>query len=86
MSEGKIINHGFETQAEIIEGVKKSVEAIKKTLGPSGKAVCISGFTGPEVSRDGATVAKSISFKNQLQNTGAIFVKKCCRSNRKISR
>ena len=41
MSEGKIINHGFETQAEIIEGVKKSVEAIKKTLGPSGKAVCI---------------------------------------------
>lgn len=76
MSEGKIINHGFETQAEIIEGVKKSVEAIKKTLGPSGKAVCISNsMTGPEVSRDGATVAKSISFKNQLWNTGAIFVK-----------
>lgn len=76
MSEGKIINHGFDTQAEIIEGVKKSVEAIKKTLGPSGKAVCISNsMTGPEVSRDGATVAKSISFKNQLWNTGAIFVK-----------
>ena len=85
MSEGKIINHGFETQAEIIEGVKKSVEAIKKTLGPSGKAVCISGFTGPEVSRDGATVAKSISFKNQLQNTGAIFVKNAAAQTERLA-
>ena len=77
---GKIINSGLESQAKIIEGVEKAVNAIKVTLGPSGKAVAI-GLDpmvndAPEVSRDGATVAKSISFKDQALNMGAQLVKK----------
>lgn len=77
---GKIINSGLESQAKIIEGVEKAVEAIKVTLGPSGKAVAINIDAmvndAPEVSRDGATVAKSISFKDQSLNMGAQLVKK----------
>lgn len=75
MSE-KIIKHGLSTQSEIIEGVIKSVNAIKTTIGPSGKCVAIEGMTGPEITRDGATVAKSISFKNPAQNMGAQLVRK----------
>ena len=77
---GKIITEGLDSQAKIIEGVEKAVDAIKITLGPSGRAVAI-GIDpmvndAPEVSRDGATVAKSISFKDQSLNMGAQLVRK----------
>lgn len=76
MAEGKIINSGLTSQAEIIEGIVKSANAIKTTMGPSGKCVAINQMTGPEITRDGATVAKSISFKDQSKNIGAQLVRK----------
>lgn len=72
MSEGKIIINGNE---KVIEGVVKTANTIKTTLGPAGKAVAISNDLGPEVSRDGATVAKSVSFKDAGLNLGAQLVK-----------
>lgn len=76
MSEEKIIKHGVNTQNEIIKGVVESVDAIKTTLGPCGKCVAITDPYGvPNISRDGATVSKSISFKDPLKNAGAILVK-----------
>lgn len=73
--EGKVI---VNSQEKVIEGVIKTADTIKTTLGPSGKAVAISQNFGevPEISRDGATVAKSISFKDQAMNMGAQLVKK----------
>lgn len=77
MSTGKkIIKMGLDTQAEIIEGVIKAAEAIKITMGPSGKCVAIDNMIGPEITRDGATVAKSISFSDPAQNMGAQLVRK----------
>ena len=74
---GKVINHGADTQGKIIEGVVRTANAIKTTLGPAGKCVAIdSGFGSPEVTRDGATVAKSISFSDPVLNMGAQLVKK----------
>ena len=74
---GKIINKGSETQSKIIEGVIKTADAIKTTLGPAGKCVAIdNGFGSPEITRDGATVAKSITFSDPLLNMGAELVKK----------
>lgn len=76
MAEEKIIKHGSSTQNEIIEGVISAVEAIKTTLGPSGKCVAITNTYGdPVITRDGATVSKSISFKDPLKNMGATLVK-----------
>lgn len=76
MAEEKIIKHGSSTQNEIIEGVVAAVDAIKTTLGPSGKCVAITNTYGdPTVTRDGATVSKSISFKDPLKNMGATLVK-----------
>ena len=76
MADGKII---VNSQEKVIEGVTKTADTIKTTLGPSGKAVAINqGYVSdvPEISRDGATVAKSIAFKDQAMNMGAQLVKK----------
>ena len=64
--ENKKVRTGRDTQEKVIKGVSKAVEAIKSTLGPSGKCVAINlnGFT-TEITRDGATVVKNIQFKDQ---------------------
>lgn len=74
---GKVINHGMSTQSKMIEGVIRTADAIKTTLGPSGKCVAVSNDFGiPEITRDGATVAKSISFSDPVVNMGAELLKK----------
>ena len=77
MATGKIIEMGNEAQNEVIKGVVKAVEAVKITLGPAGKCVAISNDYGsPEISRDGASVIKTIQFKDYKMNIGAQLVKK----------
>ena len=50
------------SNAKMIEGIIKSVDAISKTLGPKGSCVAIQNSWGnPEITRDGVTVSKSIS-------------------------
>lgn len=76
---GKIIKNGSDAQLEIIKGVVDAANAIKTTLGPSGKCVAISNASmtvEPEITRDGATVAKSISFSNPYMNMGASLLRK----------
>lgn len=75
--ENKKVRTGRDTQEKVIKGVSKAVEAIKSTLGPSGKCVAINlnGFT-TEITRDGATVVKNIQFKDQEMNMGVDLVKK----------
>ena len=74
---GKIVLMGSDAQDGIIEGVIKASNAIARTLGPSGKAVVIaSNFGAPEITRDGATVAKSIEFSDKLLDQGAQLVRK----------
>ena len=64
------------TNAKIIEGIIKSVDAISKTLGPKGSCVAIQNSWGnPDITRDGATVSKSIEFKDPEMNMGAQLVK-----------
>lgn len=74
---GKTIIYGDSAREAVIDGVCKTSEAIKKTLGPAGRAVSLSNdFDAPEVTRDGATVAKSISFSDPGLNQGALLVRK----------
>lgn len=64
------------TNKKMIEGIVKSVDAISKTLGPKGSCVAIQNSWGnPDITRDGATVAKNISFKDPAVNMGAQLVK-----------
>lgn len=74
----KIINNGENVQGKVLSGVNKAVDAIKVTLGPQGRGVAItnSQFNSVEVTRDGATVARSITLKDPVENIGAELVKK----------
>ena len=65
---------------EAREGLKKGVDAlanaVKVTLGPKGRNVIIGkSFGGPQVTKDGVTVAKEIELEDALQNMGAQVVK-----------
>lgn len=73
---GKIIEHGEKAQGKILEGVIKTVDAIKTTIGPAGHGVAITSMGLPEITRDGATVAKSVSFSDDQMNIGAELVKR----------
>ena len=76
MSTGKVISYGTESQTKIIEGVNKVADAVKVSLGPAGAGVCITNdFSSPEISRDGATIAKAISFSDDDLNAGARLIK-----------
>ena len=62
------------------EGLKKGVDAlanaVKVTLGPKGRNVIIGkSFGGPQVTKDGVTVAKEIELEDPLENMGAQMVK-----------
>ena len=68
----------FDVEAR--EGLKKGVDAlanaVKVTLGPKGRNVIIGkAFGGPQITKDGVTVAKEIGLEDALENMGAQMVK-----------
>lgn len=57
-------------------GVDKLANAVKVTLGPTGRNVIIDrGYGAPLVTKDGVTVAKEIELPDKLENLGATLVK-----------
>ena len=68
----------FDTEAR--EGLKRGVDAlanaVKVTLGPKGRNVIVGkSFGGPQVTKDGVTVAKENDLEDTLENMGAQLVK-----------
>ena len=77
MANGKVIKFGESAQEKIIEGVELAANAIARTLGPAGRGVSLGlDFGAPEITRDGASVAKFITFLDPMLNQGAQLVKK----------
>ena len=74
--ENRIIKKGAGVQEKIIAGVNETVYAIKVSLGPNGKHVAVVDSLGVQVTRDGATIAKTIRFSDPEKNIGADLVKK----------
>ncbi len=71
----KIIKYGFEAKQAIKAGVDKAANAIKVTLGPTGKAVILSkSFGSPTITDDGVTVAKDIELEDKFENVGASLI------------
>ena len=59
-----------------VVGVQNLARAVKVTLGPAGKNVVIEkSFGGPQVTRDGVTVAKEIELGDPFENMGAKLVR-----------
>jgi chaperonin GroEL len=65
-----------EAREQLLNGVKKLSDAVTATLGPNGRNVLINqGAQGIQSTKDGVTVAKSISLKDPIEDTGAQIVK-----------
>jgi len=76
MANGKQVIHGSAARAEFLKGVNILANAVKSTLGPKGRNVVIDqSFGSPKITKDGVTVAKSITLSNKFQNMGAQLVK-----------
>jgi len=60
---------------EMKKGVDRLADAVKCTMGPSGRHVIIEkGFGGPHVTKDGVSVAKEVTLSEPFQSMGAKMV------------
>jgi chaperonin GroEL len=72
----KIIEFGSEARQQLVSGIDKLADAVVSTLGPNGRNVVISNDQGyPQSTKDGVTVAKSISLSNNVEEVGVSMVK-----------
>jgi len=72
----KIIEFGSEAREQLVSGIDKLADAVVSTLGPNGRNVVISNEQGfPQSTKDGVTVAKSISLSDNVEETGVSLVK-----------
>ncbi len=71
----KIVKYGFDAKQAVKAGVDKVADAVKVTLGPTGKSVILDkGFGSPTISDDGVTVAKDIELEDKFENIGASLI------------
>ena len=72
----KDIIFDIESRDGLKRGVDALANAVKVTLGPKGRNVVIGkAFGGPQITKDGVSVAKEIELSDPLENMGAQMVK-----------
>ncbi len=72
----KQLQFSDEARRSVLRGVEQLARAVKVTLGPKGRNVCIDKkFGSPTITKDGVTVAKEIELKDPYENMGAEMVK-----------
>ncbi|CAL1713838.1 unnamed protein product [Somion occarium] len=82
----KEVKFSNEGRASILKGVDVLADAVSVTLGPKGRNVIIEqSFGGPKITKDGVTVAKSISLKDKFENLGARLVQDVAQKTNEIA-
>ena len=77
---------GEDARRKILIGIQTLNDAVKITMGPTGKVVVIEkSFGAPNVTKDGVTVAKEIEFKDHFENIGAQLVKEVAEKSSKVA-
>ena len=72
----KEIYFGEEAREKLLNGINKLHDSVASTFGPDGKTVIITNERGdPYATKDGVSVAKSIRFKDPIENIGASLIK-----------
>ena len=72
----KIIEFGPEARKKLVSGIDKLANAVTSTLGPNGRNVVIANQNGyPQSTKDGVSVAKSISLEDPIEELGVQLVK-----------
>ena len=79
MEELKLVKElafGDTARGQVLTGVSKLTNAVSSTLGASGKCVILEDQNGkPVITKDGVTVANSITLRQPLENIGATLIK-----------
>ena len=71
----KQLLYADEAKRKMGAGLKKLADAVKVTLGPTGRNVIIQkSYGGPKVTKDGVTVSKEIELPDKFENMGAKMV------------
>ena len=72
----KELAFGDKARSQVLAGVDKLTNAVSSTLGASGKCVILEDKNGnPVITKDGVTVANSITLRDPLENIGATLIK-----------
>ncbi len=72
----KELKFNIEARDNLKKGIDALADAVKVTLGPKGRNVVIEKkFGGPQITKDGVTVAKEIEIADPFENVGAQMVK-----------
>jgi chaperonin GroEL len=76
----KNLSFGDEAKVKIFEGIEKLTKAVSSTLGASGQCVILEDSNGrPVITKDGVTVADSITLLDPVENMGATLLKEAAR-------
>lgn len=68
----KELKFGVEGRAALLKGVNLLADAVSVTLGPKGRNVLIEQqFGSPKITKDGVTVARSITLQDKFEDMGA---------------
>ena len=77
----KSLSFGTDAKSKIMHGVDKLANAVKSTLGASGKCVIYEDAMGrPVITKDGVTVAESVVLYDPVENIGATLIKEAARN------
>lgn len=77
----KDLSFGAEARSKVFDGVTQLAEAVKSTLGASGKCVIYEDATGkPVITKDGVTVAESVILLDPVENLGATLIKEAAKN------
>ncbi len=76
----KNLNFGSDAKNNVFAGITKLTQAVSSTLGASGKCVILEDTTGkPIITKDGVTVAESITLLDPVENMGATLLKEAAK-------
>ena len=72
----KKILFGDSSRISVKVGVDAVANAVKLTIGPKGRNVCVDkGYGGPTISNDGVSIARDVILEDSIENIGAMIAK-----------